>query len=101
MRESESYEETALELMKFMQEQAQELDYPVVQRELEKFAGRCWCPIPEADSEEDVMDNFFYLRGWLDSRIQLSEEGLFRKCQSGAPFSHVFKEVAQKERDKK
>lgn len=96
MKESEHYEKVQRELLEFMENEAQELDYPLVQNKLNTFASWCWCPMSKtADSEEDVMENFFFLMGWLESRINLPNEQLFRKCHGGVPFSHKFKEVPQ------
>lgn len=94
MKESDFYEKLKLELIRFMREEAQDLDYPVVQKKLHQIASRCWCSIPEtADSETAVMDNFFYLSGWLESRISLKVEQHFKKRCDGVFFSHQFKEI--------
>lgn len=101
MKESEHYEKVQRELLEFMENEAQELDYPVVQKKLNKFASQCWCPMPNtADSEENVMDNFFFLLGWLESRINLRYEQWFKKCHDGVPFLYKFKEVLQVEEAK-
>lgn len=101
MKESEHYEKVQRELLEFMENEAQELDYPVVQKKLNKFASRCWCSMPNtADSEENVMDNFFFLLGWLESRINLRYKQWFKKCHDGVPFLYKFKEVLQVEEAK-
>lgn len=97
MDENDIYIKIQDELMTFMREEAQALEYPDVQSKLAGFASQCWCRLPEdePETEEEVLENFFYLSGWLESRIQLANEGPFKKKAGGIPLAKVFRLVPQ------
>ena len=96
MKESEVCEKIKYELLEFMRTNAKELDYLSVHEKLKEFGERCWCPLTHSvEEEQQVMDNYYFLLGWLESRISLATEQHFTKYVGGTAFSHSFKEVPQ------
>lgn len=96
MKESEVCEKIKYELLEFMRAEGKELDYVTVHEKLKEFGQRCWCPLTDSvEEEQQVMDNYYFLLGWLESRISLATEQYFKKFVAGTAFSHSFKEVPQ------
>lgn len=94
MKESEVCEKIKYELLEFMRTKAKELDYLSVHEKLKELGERCWCPLTHSvEEEQQVMDNYYFLLGWLESRISLTTEQYFKKFIGGTALSHSFREV--------